>query len=67
MDELHAYVCVLCETGTNDKAGSPYYIQKFVSLQAVKTQFDPLTHWSYDWQLQRHLLCNSSLVVTAQQ
>jgi len=38
----------LCDTGTNDKAGSPYYLQKFVNLQAVKTQFEPLTHWSYD-------------------
>lgn len=36
------------KSGTNDKAGSPYYLQKFVNLQAVKTQFEPLTHWSYD-------------------
>lgn len=36
------------KSGTNDKAGSPYYVQKFVNLQAVKTQFEPLAHWSYD-------------------
>lgn len=36
------------KSGTNDKAGSPYYIQKFVNLQSVKTQFEPLVHWSYE-------------------
>ena len=48
---VRAYVrvCVMmCVAGTNDKAGSPYYIQKFVNLQAVKTQFEPLPHWSYE-------------------
>jgi len=43
----NACVHELCEAGTNDKAGSPYYIQRFVNLQAVKTQFEPLRHWSY--------------------
>jgi 1-pyrroline-5-carboxylate dehydrogenase len=36
------------KSGTNDKAGSPYYIQRFVNLQSVKTQQEPLLDWAYD-------------------
>jgi len=36
------------KSGTNDKAGSPYYIQRFVNLQSVKTQTEPLLDWAYD-------------------
>jgi len=42
------FLPLLCVAGTNDKAGSPFYIHKFVNLQAVKTQFDALPHWSYE-------------------
>lgn len=35
------------KSGTNDKAGSPYYIQRFANLQAVKTQREMLTDWAY--------------------
>lgn len=37
----------MCEAGTNDKAGSPFYVQRFANLLAVKTQLEPLAHWSY--------------------
>jgi 1-pyrroline-5-carboxylate dehydrogenase len=36
------------KSGTNDKGGSPYYIQRFVNLLAVKTQAEPLLDWAYD-------------------
>jgi len=36
-------------TGTNDKAGSPYYILKFANLQSVKTQTEPTNDWSYPY------------------
>jgi 1-pyrroline-5-carboxylate dehydrogenase len=36
------------KSGTNDKAGSPYYIQRFANLQAVKLQTEMLKTWTYD-------------------
>jgi len=35
------------KSGTNDKAGSPSYVAKWVSPQAVKTTTVPLTGWRY--------------------
>jgi 1-pyrroline-5-carboxylate dehydrogenase len=35
------------KSGTNDKAGSPFYLQRFVNLQAVKVQSEPLSDWTY--------------------
>lgn len=37
------------KSGTNDKAGSPYYILKFANLQSVKTQTEPTNDWSYPY------------------
>jgi len=36
------------KSGTNDKAGSPYYLQRFANLQAVKVQREVLTDWAYN-------------------
>ena len=33
--------------GTNDKAATAAYLQKWVSIQSVKEQTVPLTEWSY--------------------
>jgi len=35
------------KSGTNDKAGSPHYLYKFVSPQSVKTTTAPLSEWQY--------------------
>lgn len=35
------------KSGTNDKAGSPFYIQRFANLQAIKTSSDTLSDWAY--------------------
>lgn len=37
------------KSGTNDKAGSPYYILKFANLLSVKTQTKPLEDWRYPY------------------
>jgi 1-pyrroline-5-carboxylate dehydrogenase len=34
-------------SGTNDKTGTQYLLQKFVSPLAIKEQYLPLTRWSY--------------------
>ena len=34
-------------TGTNDKAATAAYLQRWVSPQSVKEQMVPLTEWSY--------------------
>lgn len=34
-------------SGTNDKAGGPHYLTKFVSQQAVKERSKPMTSWKY--------------------
>ncbi|XP_060573762.1 delta-1-pyrroline-5-carboxylate dehydrogenase, mitochondrial-like [Ruditapes philippinarum] len=34
-------------SGTNDKAGGPYYLLKFVSPQSIKTRNVPKTTWKY--------------------
>jgi 1-pyrroline-5-carboxylate dehydrogenase len=41
---LHCIIDCL-STGTNDKAGGPYYLMKFVSVQCVKETKAPLTKW----------------------
>jgi len=33
--------------GTNDKAATTAYLQKWVSVQSIKEQTVPLTDWSY--------------------
>jgi len=37
------------KSGTNDKAGSPHYLLKFTSPQAVKTTSVPTTDWKYPY------------------
>jgi len=37
------------KSGTNDKAGSPHYLLKFVSPQAVKQTFVPTKEWTYPY------------------
>ena len=34
-------------SGTNDKAGSPLNLMRWVSLRAIKETFVPATHFSY--------------------
>lgn len=36
-------------SGTNDKAGSPYYILRWTSHQAIKETFVPLTEYGYPY------------------
>ena len=36
-------------SGTNDKAGSAFNLQQWISPRAIKENFDPPTHYSYDW------------------
>lgn len=36
-------------SGTNDKAGSPYYILRWTSHQAIKETFVPLTEYTYPY------------------
>lgn len=36
-------------SGTNDKAGSPYYILRWTSHQAIKETFVPLTEYAYPY------------------
>lgn len=36
-------------SGTNDKAGGPYYLMKFVSIQSIKESKVPLKKWSYPY------------------
>jgi 1-pyrroline-5-carboxylate dehydrogenase len=38
-------------SGTNDKAGSPYNLQRWVSPRAIKETFVPPTDWRYPHQL----------------
>jgi 1-pyrroline-5-carboxylate dehydrogenase len=38
-------------SGTNDKAGSPYNLLRWVSPRAIKETFDPPTDWRYPHQL----------------
>lgn len=35
------------KSGTNDKAGGPHYLMRFVSPQAIKETHKPLTEWAY--------------------
>lgn len=37
------------KSGTNDKAGGPHYLLKFMSPQAIKTNSAPITQWKYDY------------------
>lgn len=37
------------KSGTNDKAGSPFYILRFANLLAVKTQTELTNDWSYPY------------------
>ncbi|XP_076451536.1 delta-1-pyrroline-5-carboxylate dehydrogenase, mitochondrial-like [Babylonia areolata] len=34
-------------SGTNDKAGGPHYLTKFISQQAIKERSKPMTTWKY--------------------
>lgn len=36
-------------SGTNDKAGSPHYLLRWSSPQAIKQNFQPLAHWTYPY------------------
>jgi len=36
-------------SGTNDKAGSAFNLQRWISPRAIKENFDPATHFSYAW------------------
>ncbi|CAI9731036.1 delta-1-pyrroline-5-carboxylate dehydrogenase, mitochondrial-like [Octopus vulgaris] len=36
-------------SGTNDKAGGPYYLMKFVSIQSIKESKSPLQTWKYPY------------------
>lgn len=36
-------------SGTNDKAGGPYYLMKFVSIQSIKESKSPLKNWIYPY------------------
>jgi 1-pyrroline-5-carboxylate dehydrogenase len=36
-------------SGTNDKAGSAFNLQRWVSPRAIKENFDPPTHYGYAW------------------
>ena len=36
-------------SGTNDKAGSAFNLQRWISPRAIKENFDPPTHYNYDW------------------
>jgi 1-pyrroline-5-carboxylate dehydrogenase len=36
-------------SGTNDKAGSPYNLMRWVSPRAIKENFDPPRHFGYAW------------------
>lgn len=38
---------ILLFLGTNDKAATAGYLQRWVSIQSVKEQTVPLTEWSY--------------------
>ncbi|KAJ8320722.1 hypothetical protein KUTeg_002309 [Tegillarca granosa] len=40
-------MCILPVQSTNDKAGGPHYLLKFVSVQSVKETKTPMTDWTY--------------------
>ena len=46
------HVCLVADAGTNDKAGSPLYLTKFCSPQAIKTTHTPLKAWEYKYMQQ---------------
>ena len=48
-DSLGSYLAIqyVLFLGTNDKAATAAYLQKWVSIQSVKEQTVPLTEWSY--------------------
>ena len=36
-------------SGTNDKAGAPHYLLRWISAQNIKQTFVPMPEWSYPY------------------
>ena len=44
---IHFYFCLF--VGTNDKAGGPHYLLKFVNTQSIKETHVPASEWKYSY------------------
>lgn len=51
--EQHKYVAGILYAGTNDKAGGPHYMLKFMSPLSIKSNSAPLTDWTYKYMQEK--------------